>query len=347
MEFTAQQIADFLNGTVAGDPTVRVSGFSKIEEGQPGTLTFLANPKYEHYIYNTRASIALVNDSFEPSQPVSVTMVKTPDAYSALARLLSLYEQSKPVKSGIDATAFVSPTATIGEGCYIGAFAYIGDNASIGDGAHIYPFVYIGDNVQTGKNSIIYPHVTIYERCVVGACCIIHAGAVIGADGFGFAPQNGEYKKIAQIGNVVLEDNVEIGANTTIDRAVMGSTLIKRGVKLDNLIQIAHNVEVGEHTVMAAQTGIAGSTKVGAGCMFGGQVGLGGHISIGDGTQIGAQSGVISNTKAGSKIMGSPAIPVNKFMRSSVITPKLPDIWQTVNRLEKEIEELKKTVKQY
>ncbi|MDR1814881.1 MAG: UDP-3-O-(3-hydroxymyristoyl)glucosamine N-acyltransferase [Tannerella sp.] len=343
MEFTAQQIADYLNGTVVGNPAVRVSDFSKIEEGHANTITFLANPKYEHYIYDTEASIVLVNNDFTPSSKVKATMIRVPDAYSALAQLLGLVEQTKPKKTGCDPSAFVSASASVPDSCYTGAFAYIGDNVTIGESCAIYPFAYIGDNVTIGDGTTIYPHVTVYSGCVIGSNCIIHAGAVIGADGFGFAHQEtGEYSKIAQIGNVVIEDDVEIGANTAIDRAVMGSTVIRKGVKLDNLIQIAHNVEVGANTAMAAQVGIAGSTKVGAGCQLGGQVGLGGHITIGDNTKIGAQAGIISNTAAGSQVIGSPAMPIPTFMRASIIIKKLPEIYQTINRLEKEIDELKK-----
>ena len=342
MEFTAQQIADFLKGTIIGNPAAKVSNFSRIEEGTPGTITFLANPKYEHFIYETKASIVLINEDFTPTSMVEPTQIKVPNAYTSLAMLLNLVEQSKVRKSGVDTAAFIAATASVDEDCYIGAFAYIGENTTIGKGCMIYPHACIGDNVKIGDNTIFYPHSVIYEGCVVGSNCIIHAGAVIGSDGFGFAPENGEFKKIAQLGNVVVEDDVEIGANTTIDRAVMGSTVIHKGVKLDNLIQIAHNVEVGQNTVMAAQVGIAGSVKVGANCMFGGQAGLGGHINIGDNSQIGAQSGIISNIKENSQIIGSPAIPVKTFLRSSLLFEKLPDIYKTINKLEKEIEELKK-----
>jgi UDP-3-O-[3-hydroxymyristoyl] glucosamine N-acyltransferase len=335
MEFSAQQIADFLHGTVVGNTDAKVRVFSKIEEAQAGSLSFLANPKYENFIYTTHASIVLVNDDFQPSQPVEATMIRVPNAYMALAQLLNLVEKSKPRKSGVAKTASIATTTTVGNDCYIGDYAVVGENSKIGDGCLVYPHAVIGDNVTIGSATTIYPHVTVYDGCIIGAGCIIHAGAVIGADGFGFAPENGKYEKIAQIGNVVIEDNVEIGANTTIDRAVIGSTVISQGVKLDNLIQIAHNVEVGENTVMAAQTGVAGSTKIGANCMLGGQVGLGGHITIGDNTQIGAQSGIISNTPAGSRIMGSPAIPVKDFMRSSVIFRKLHDMYITINELKK------------
>ena len=342
MEFTAKQIAEFLNGTIEGDVTAKVSGFSKIEEGKPGTLTFLANPKYEHYIYGTKAAIVLVNDDFQPSAHVDATLLRVPNAYAALASLLHFVEQTRTQKAGTDPTAFIAPSAQVGEGGYIGHFAYIGEQSVIGRGCRIYPYAYVGDNVQIGDDTTIYPHVTIYNGCVVGSRCILHAGTVIGSDGFGFAPENGTYRKIPQLGNVVLEDEVEVGANTTIDRAVMESTIIRRGVKLDNLIQIAHNVQIGENTVMASQVGISGSTKVGSHCMVGGQVGLGGHIHIGDGTQIGAQSGIISNIDAGSRVMGSPAMPLKTFFRSSIAQRKLPDMYLEIDRLSKEIEELKK-----
>ena len=344
MEFTAQQIADFLKGNVVGDPTAKVNNFSRIEEGVPGTITFLANPKYEHFIYTTNADIILVNDDFTPTSEIKATLVKVANAYASLAMLLNLVEQSKVKKNGVDSTAFISGTAHMEEDCYVGAFAYIGENTVAGKGCMIYPQSYVGDNVKIGSNTVVYPHATIYDGCVVGDNCIIHAGAVIGADGFGFTNENGEYKKIAQLGNVVIEDNVEIGANTTIDRAVMGSTVIRKGVKLDNLIQIAHNVEIGENTAMAAQVGIAGSTKVGSNCMLGGQVGLGGHIKIGDNTNIGAQSGIISNISENSQIMGSPAIPLKNFMSSSIIIKKLPEMYKDLYRLQREVEELKKNI---
>jgi UDP-3-O-[3-hydroxymyristoyl] glucosamine N-acyltransferase len=342
MEFTAQQIADFLKGNIVGDPTTRVHNFSKIDEGLPGTVTFLANPKYEHFIYKTKASIVLVNQDFAPVSTVEPTLIKVPNAYASLAALLNLAEQSKSRKHGIDPSAFISETASAGENCYIGTFAYIGEKTVIGNDCLIYPHAYIGDHVKIGDHTIVYPHVTVYEGCVIGNNCIIHSGAVIGADGFGFAPENGEYKKIAQLGNVILEDYVEIGANTTIDRAVMGSTLIHQGVKMDNLIQIAHNVEIGKNTVMASQVGIAGSTKVGSNCMLGGQAGLVGHLHIGDNAQIGAQSGIISNVKADARLMGTPAIPLKNYMRSSIIFEKLPEVYRTLNQLQKEVDELKK-----
>lgn len=345
MEFSAQQIADFLKGIVEGDPQVKVNNFSKIEEGKPGTITFLANPKYEHYIYATNASIVLVNKDFNPSEPIKTTIVKVDNAYSALAALLNMVEQLKAKKTGIDSTAYIAKTANVGEDCYIGNFAYIGDNVKIGRNCRIYPYVYIGDNVTLGDDCILYPHVTIYEGCVIGNTCILHAGVVIGSDGFGFAPQDGQYSKIPQIGNVIIEDYVEIGANTTIDRAVMDSTIIRKGVKLDNLIQIGHNAEIGENTVMAAQVGIAGSVKVGSHCMFGGQAGLAGHIQIADNVRIGAQAGVIGDIKREqSTVLGAPSIDAKQFMRSSAVFSKLPDIYRTIGQLQREIELLKKEI---
>jgi len=347
MEFTAQQIADILKGSVAGDPATKVSGFSKIEEGVPGTITFLANLKYEQHIYVTKASIVLVNNDFKPTAPIEATLIKVPNAYSSLAKLMELAEQSKAKKSGVDAMSFISASASIEEDCYIGAFAYIGENAKIGKGSIIYPYAYIGDNACIGEQTTVFPHVTVYKDCIIGNNCIIHAGAVIGSDGFGFAPEDGKYKKIVQLGNVVIEDDVEIGANTTVDRAVMGSTIIHSGVKLDNLIQIAHNVEVGYHTAMAAQTGIAGSTKIGDNCMFGGQVGIIGHLQIGDNAQIAAQSGITKNVRTNAKVMGTPFLPLTGFLRSHILFERLPELNTKINRLEREIEELKKNIQAY
>ena len=344
MEFTAQQIAAFLRGTVEGDPEVKVSNFSKIEEGKPGTLTFLANPKYEHHIYHTEASIVLVNQDFTPTEPIHTTLIRVENAYTALAQLLNMVEQAKSKKSGVDSTAFIAPTASVGEDCYIGNMAYIGERVKLGNNCQVYPFAYIGDNVEIGDNTILYPHVTVYHDCRIGQHCILHAGSVIGADGFGFAPEGEQYKKIPQLGNVVIEDNVEIGANTTIDRAVMDSTIIRQGVKLDNLIQIAQNVEVGENTVMAAQVGIAGSVKVGQHCMFGGQVGLAGHIQIADDVTLGAQAGVISSVKEATTLLGAPAIQARNFMRSSAIFNLLPELYRTIGQLQREVETLKKEI---
>lgn len=326
---------------------MKVNRFARIEDGETGALTFLANPKYEHHLYRTGASIVLVNSDFTPSEPVQATLVKVPSAYAALATLMSMVEQAKPRKTGVAATACIAGSASVGEDCYVGEMVCIGEQSVVGNGCRIYPHAVIGDRVTVGDRTTIYPHVTVYDDCVVGCDCVLQAGAVIGADGFGFAPdEDGTYRKIPQIGNVVLEDGVEIGANTTVDRAVMGATVIRRGAKLDNLIQIAHNVEVGEDTVMAAQTGIAGSTKVGAHCMFGGQVGLAGHLRIADGVQIGAQSGVMRSIDRSEPVMGAPALPAKDFFRSSVLFGKLPDMYRTLNRLEREVENLKGNNKQ-
>jgi UDP-3-O-[3-hydroxymyristoyl] glucosamine N-acyltransferase len=345
MEFSAKQIAEILQGKVEGNESVVVDNFSKIEEGKPGTLTFLANLKYSPYIYETKASIALVNHDFKPEKnlPATLTLVRVPDAYSALATLLSLVDRLKPAKKGIEPMSFVSPSANLlSEDVYIGAFAYIGENVRLGKNVAIYPQAYLGDNVTVGDDTVVYAGVKIYAGCHVGARCIIHAGVVIGSDGFGFAKDGDVYKKIPQLGNVIIEDDVEIGANTTIDRAVMESTILHKGVKLDNLIQIAHNVEVGENTAMAAFSGISGSTKVGKNCVIGGQVGLGGHIKIGDNVSVGAQSGIISNIESGKSLIGSPAFDVKNYFRSSLLFQKLPDIYKTVNQLQKEVEILKK-----
>ncbi|MDR1938528.1 MAG: UDP-3-O-(3-hydroxymyristoyl)glucosamine N-acyltransferase [Tannerellaceae bacterium] len=344
MEFTAQQIANILNGTVDGNPDVKVNSFSKIEDGKPHTLTFLANPKYEHYIYNTEASIVLVNNDFTPSTPIRNTLVRVPNAYAALAVLLDIAGQSQKKKEGIDSAAFIHASATVGTGCYIGVFACIGENAKIGNNCRIYPYTYVGDDVSVGDDCILYPHVTIYERSVIGNNCILHAGCVIGSDGFGFAPAGEQYVKIPQLGNVILEDDVEIGANTTIDRAVMDATIIRKGAKLDNLVQIAHNVEVGEHTVMAAQVGVAGSVKIGKQCKFGGQAGLAGHISIEDHVAVGGQAGVLGNIKEGRTVLGSPSIDAKAYMRSSVIFNRLPEMYRSVEKLHREIEQLKKEI---
>src|SRR5690554_1584112 len=346
MVFSAKQIADYLKGEVVGNPNVTVSNFSKIEEGKAGTISFLANPKYTPYIYTTEADIVLVNSDFVPEKPIKATLVKVHNAYAALASLLEMVNSATPRKSGLEEMSFVSPTATLGEEVYVGAFAYIADNVKIGSKSMIHPQVYVGDNVTIGEGCILYPGVKIYSNCVIGDRCIIHSGAVIGADGFGYSKESEAYYKIPQIGNVVIEEDVEVGANTTIDRAVMGSTVIRRGVKLDNLIQIAHNCDIGEHTAMAAQVGVAGSTKIGENCVLGGQVGIGGHITIGKNSQVGAQSGIISNTKEGSEIMGSPAIPVKSFFKSSIIVPKLPDMYRQLNAMEKELAELKKRLDQ-
>lgn len=343
MEFSAKQIAEFIHGVIVGDENATVHTFAKIEEGVPGAISFLSNPKYTHYIYETKSTIVLVNKDFEPERPVNATLIKVDNAYESVAKLLTLYEMSKPKKTGIHPLACIDPTAKIGKDVYIDAFAYVGANAVIGDGVALHPHATVCENAVIGENSILYPNVTVYHDCRVGKRCILHAGSVVGADGFGFAPSPEGYKKIPQIGIAMLEDDVEIGANTCVDRATMGATIVHKGVKLDNLIQIAHNVEVGSHTVMASQVGIAGSTKVGEWCMFGGQVGLAGHIRVGNHVNIGAQSGIPGTVKGDNlTIMGSPAIDAKQFFKSSVIYKKLPDMYQTLNRMEKEIEELKK-----
>lgn len=344
MELTALQIAGILNGRVEGNPNVTVSNFSKIEEGKPGTLSFLANLKYSSYIYDTESSIVLVNDDFVPEKEIKATLIRVPNAYMALAVLLDMVNQSKR-KKGVEPMTYIAASASIDKDqVYVGAFAYIGEGARIGKNVEVYPHVYIGDGVEIGEDTILYSGVKIYSGCKIGKRCILHSGAVVGSDGFGFAQEGDVYKKIPQVGNVIVEDDVEIGANTTIDRAVMDSTIIRQGVKLDNLIQIAHNVEVGDNTAMASQVGVSGSTKIGKNCVFGGQVGLGGHIKIGDHVSIGAQSGLISNIPDGKNLIGSPAIEVKQFFKSSVVFPKLPDMYKQLNALQKEIDILKKQV---
>jgi UDP-3-O-[3-hydroxymyristoyl] glucosamine N-acyltransferase len=346
MQFTAQQLALMLNGTVEGDPSVQVNQLGKIEEAQPGSLSFLANPKYEQYLYTTDASAVIVNNDQALAQPVKATLIRVENAYMAITTLLEMYNTLKLNKTGIDQPIFIHPSATIGENAYIGAFAYIGPNVKIGNNCKIYPQTYIADDVELADNVTLYAGVKIYFDCKIGNNVIIHSGTIIGADGFGFAPVgDGTYSKIAQIGNVVIEDDVEIGSNTTIDRATMGSTIIRKGVKLDNLIQVAHNVEIMSNTVVAAQTGISGSTKVGENCIIGGQVGIVGHISIAKGTQVQAQSG-ISRTLAeeGKKWMGSPAQPYSNHMRSQIVINRLPELERKINELEKIIAELKKDV---
>lgn len=343
MEFKASQIAELLQGEVVGDVNTVVSGVSKIEEGQPQTIAFLANPKYEHYIYETKASIVLVNKTFTATDKISATLIVVEDAYQAVASLLQMYDEMRPKPRGIEEPSFVSKSAKIGEKIYIGAFAYIGSNVTIGDNVNIYPQVYIGDNVQIEDNVTLYPGVKVYRDCKLGKNVVIHAGSIIGADGFGFAPSNHkDYKKVPQIGNVVLEDNVEIGANTCIDRATMGSTIIRHGVKLDNLIQVAHNSEVGSNTVIAAQTGIAGSTKIGKDCMFGGQVGISGHISVADGVKLAAQTGVASTVRKENEILqGNPGFNISDFRKSYVHFRKLHNLANKIDELEKELKNLK------
>jgi len=338
MEFSASQIAAVLEGIVEGNPDIKISRLSKIEEGEPGTLSFLANPKYTPYIYTTQASVVIVNKDFSPDQDIIPTLIRVDDAYTAFARLLELYNQIKHEKKEVSSLAFVAKSAVIGKDVYIGEFAYVGENVTVGDNTKIFPHVFLGDNVKIGSNSTLYAGVIIYSENIIGNECTIHGGVVIGADGFGFAPQQDKnYKKIAQIGNVIIEDNVEIGSNTTIDRATLGSTIIRRGAKLDNLIQIAHNVEIGENTVIAAQTGISGSTKIGKNCMIAGQVGFVGHLSIGDEVKIGAQSGVSGNLKDGSIFMGSPAIDISIHRRAHVHFKNLPEIVKRLDELERKL----------
>ena len=342
MEFSAKQIAEFIQGTIVGDENATVHTFAKIEEGMPGAISFLSNPRYTHYIYDTQSSIVLVNRDFEPEKEIKATLIKVDNAYESLAKLLNLYEMSKPKKTGIDPLAYIAPTAKIGENVYIAPFACVGDNAEIGDNTSLHPHATVGSGAKIGNNCILYPHATVYHDCRVGNNCTLHAGSVVGADGFGFAPSPEGYEKIPQIGITILEDNVEIGANTCIDRATMGATVIRKGVKLDNLIQIAHNVEVGSHTVMASQVGVAGSTKIGEWCMFGGQVGVAGHITVGNRVNMGAQSGVNGSVKDGKQLIGTPPIEFKNYFKSSAVFKKLPDMYLELASLKKELEELKK-----
>ena len=340
MEFSAKQIAAFIQGEIIGDENATVHTFAKIEEGIPGAISFLSNPKYTPYIYETEASIVLVNKDFTPEQEVKATLIKVDNAYESLAKLLNLYEMSKPKRTGIDPRAYVAETAKIGKDVYIAPFACIGDHAEVGDNTVIHPHATVGGGAKIGSNCILYAN-AIYHDCRVGNNCILHAGCVIGADGFGFAPTPQGYEKIPQIGIVILEDNVEVGANTCIDRATMGATVIHSGVKLDNLIQIAHNDEIGSHTVMAAQVGIAGSTKVGEWCMFGGQVGIAGHLKIGNQVNLGAQSGVPGNIKSGSQLIGTPPMELKQYFKASIAQKSLPEMQIELRNLRKEIEELK------
>jgi UDP-3-O-[3-hydroxymyristoyl] glucosamine N-acyltransferase len=343
MEFTAKELADFLKGEIEGDPSVRVRTVAKIEEGVEGALSFLANPRYEQYIYSTGSSIVLVNKEFVAAENINATLIRVDNAYEAFASLLRFVDKLRPVKKGIHETAIIGESAQIGSDVYIGPYACIGKNSVIGKGCSVSAHVFVGDDVHIGDNTVINPGVKIYHECMIGEGCVIHAGTVIGSDGFGFAPQSDdEYMKIPQLGNVIIEARVEIGANVTIDRATMGSTIIREGVKIDNLIQIGHNVEIGENTVMAAQTGIAGSTKIGSNCMMGGQVGIAGHLKIGDGVRIGAKAGVLGDIKKDNVVLGSPAIDYKPFLKSSVIFRRLPDLKAKVEELEREIELLRK-----
>ncbi|MBN8786054.1 MAG: UDP-3-O-(3-hydroxymyristoyl)glucosamine N-acyltransferase [Terrimonas sp.] len=343
MMFTAAQIAMLINAKIEGDAEASVGSFSKIEEAKAGQLAFLANPKYEEYLYSTGASIIIINESLELKEKVKGTLLRVPDAYTAFASLLAKYQEMMAQQlTGIQQPSYIAPTAKIGENVFIGAFAYVGDNAVIGNGAKIYPNAYIGNNVSIGDNTVIHPSVTIYHQCRVGKRVTIHAGSVIGGDGFGFAPQpDGSFAKVPQIGNVEIEDNVEIGANATIDRATIGSTIIRAGAKLDNLIQVAHNVEVGNNTVIAAQAGVSGSTKIGKNVMIGGQAGIVGHIAIADGAKINAQSGVSKSIKQpNSAVTGSPAHDYTSTLRSQAITRKLPELEKRIKEMEALIRQL-------
>ena len=341
MEFSANDIATLLNGEVEGNGNVKVSNISKIDQPIPGTLTFLSNPTYTKFIYTTTASIVIVNKDFVPESKLSCTLIRVEDAYVALAKLLDFYTKTKPTKIGIEQPSFISSTAKVGEQIYLGAFAYIGENAVVGNNVKIYPHVYIGDNVKIGDHTVLSSGAKIYAGCSIGSSCILHSGSVIGADGFGFAPNpDGTYTKIEQIGNVVIEDNVEIGANTTVDSATMGSTFIRKGVKLDNLIQIGHNCEIEDNTVMAAQVGIAGSTIVGKNCVFGGQAAVSGHIKIGDGSKIGPKSGIMSSVKPNSVLLGAPALDFKLAMKTFSIIRNLPELRNDVIELQKKVKSI-------
>lgn len=343
MEFTAKTIADFLQGEIIGNPDVTVNNVAKIEEAQPGTLAFLANPKYNKYLYITNASIVLINKDFVIENNVKATLIKVENAYESFARLLTLAEQARPEKNGVSSLAFIDESAQVGKNVYIAPFVFVGENVIIEDDVKLYPHVFVDDNVTIKKNTKLNAGVKVYHDCEIGENCIIHAGAVIGSDGFGFAPdENNVYRKIPQLGNVILEDDVEIGSNTTIDRATMGSTIIKKGAKLDNLNQIGHNVVVGENTVMAAQTGIAGSTKIGKNCQFGGQSGVAPHIQIADGVRVAPQSGIPNTIKnQGSIVMGTPAYNIRDFQKSFIVYKQLPDLFKRVKELENELKKLK------
>ncbi len=349
MVFTAQQIAGLIGGDVEGDLNASVSTFAKIEEGVEGAISFLANDKYEHYIYETKSSVVLVNRSFTPQQPINATLIRVDNAYESVAKLLQIYQSMQQKKVGIDPLAFVDPTATIGKDVYLGPFVAIGPGAVVGDGAVLHPHVTVGANAKVGAGTEIYSNAVIYHDCVVGNNCILHAGCVIGADGFGFAPTPEGYNKIPQIGIVTIEDNVEIGANTCVDRSTMGSTYIRKGVKLDNLVQIAHNVEVGANTVMSAQVGVAGSTKVGEWCVFAGQVGISGHLKVGDHTTMGPQAGLAGDLKSkhgNITMMGYPAQEHRHFARQNAALKQLPDLLKQVQELQRQVDELKAKVKE-
>lgn len=344
MVFTAEQIAGLCGGTVEGNPQAQVNTFAKIEEGVEGAISFLANLAYENYLYETKSSVVLVNKDFEAKQPVRATLVRVDNAYESVAKLLQIYQSMQEKKVGVSSLAFIDPSAKIGKDCYIGPFVAIAEGVEIGDGCVLHPHVSIGANAKVGDGTQIYSNVVVYHGCKIGKRCVLHAGSVIGADGFGFAPSADGYEKIPQIGIVTIEDDVEIGANTCIDRSTMGSTYVRHGVKLDNLVQIAHNVEVGANTVMSSQAGVAGSAKIGEWCMFGGQVGIAGHITVGDKTHIGAQSGVAGGNvarKGGVELMGYPAVPHRQFAKNAAALNRLPDLIKEVNELRKELESLK------
>ena len=335
-------IAGLIGGTVVGDPEAKVNNFAKIEEGKSGCISFLANDKYEQYIYQTESSIVLVNENFEPKQEIKATLIKVANAREAVAKLLQIYESMKPKREGISDLAFIDPSAKIGEKCYIGPFVAIAEGVEIGEGCVLHPHVTIGRNAKVGANTEIYSNAIIYHDCQVGNRCVLHAGCVIGADGFGFEPTEEGYKKIPQIGIAIIEDDVEIGANACVDRATMGATIVRRGVKIDNLVQVAHNVEVGSHTVMSAQVGIAGSTKVGKWCMFGGQVGIAGHATIANRVMAGAQAGIPNSIKKeGAAVQGTPAIEARNFWKSSAIVKSLPEMRAEMLQMKKEIKALK------
>ena len=341
MEFTAQQIAQMIGGRVEGNPDAVVNSFAKIEEGKPGAISFLSNAKYTHYIYDTESSVVLVDESLALEHEVKATLIRVKSAYEAVARLLQAYDSMKPKKQGIDPLAFIAPSAEVGEGCYVGAFAYIGEGAKVGKGCQIYPHAVVCEKVTIGDDCILYPNAVVYHDCRLGSRVTLHAGSVIGADGFGFAPTPQGYDKIPQIGIVTIDDDVEIGANTCVDRSTMGSTYVRKGVKLDNLVQVAHNTDIGENTVMSAQVGIAGSTKVGQWCMFGGQVGIAGHISIGDRVNLGAQSGVPSSIESNQTLIGTPPMNTRAFFKSQAIYQRLPELYKQIQQLQKEIDALK------
>lgn len=347
MEFTARQIAEYIHGTIEGNPDSKIYTFAKIEEAGKGAITFLANPAYEHFIYETEASIVIINKDLQLKGEIKATLIRVDNAYESLAKLLTLYDSMKPKRVGIDPLAFIDAKAKIGKDCYIGPFVAIAEGVEIGDGCVLHPHVTIGRNAKVGNNTEIYSNAVIYHDCLVGNRCILHAGCVIGADGFGFAPTENGYEKIPQVGIVTIEDDVEIGANTCVDRSTMGSTYVKKGVKLDNLVQIAHNVVVGENTVMSAQVGVAGSTKIGQWCMFGGQVGIAGHSVIGDKTNSGAQAGIAGSIpKGNTTIIGSPAIDARKFARCNAVFRNLPQMSQDVEALKREIAQLKQQLSQ-